>query len=252
MTRLHILIPGGTGGIGLALARRLVASGHVVGLFARDEGRLSEAVRELGPAAIAIPGNALDELDCQRAVETMIQQVGSLDGVAHAIGSIILRPLHLTKVEDLQSAFDVNVKSLFQVLKAALKPMMERKAGSIVAFGSVAGQIGLSNHEAIAAAKAGVAGLIRSAAITYAPYGIRANVVAPGLVDTPLASAITRSAPARAASEAMHPLGRIGTADEVASLAQWLLGADASWVTGQVFGIDGGMSAGAMPPRRPG
>ncbi len=252
MTRLHVLIPGGTGGIGLALARRLVSRGHAVGLFARDEAKLAAAVSELGSSAIAIPGDTREEADCQRAVSMMLETYETLDGVAHAIGSIVLRPLHLTRLEDLQAALDINVRTLFLVMKASLKPMMDRKSGSIVAFGSVAGQTGLSNHEAIAAAKAGVAGMVRSAAITYAPYGIRLNTIAPGLVDTPLAAPITRSGPARSASEAMHPLGRIGTPDEVASLAEWLLGPDSSWMTGQVLGHDGGMSAGAMPPRRPG
>ena len=108
---------------------------------------------------------------------------------------------------------------------------------------SAAARIGLANHEAIAAAKAGIIGLAQSASATYAAKNIRFNVVAPGLVDTPLAAGITRSPVMKKASEAMHPLGRIGQPDEIASVIEWLLSSDSSWVTGQVIGVDGGLSS---------
>jgi len=108
-------------------------------------------------------------------------------------------------------------------------------------MGSAAGRIGLPNHEAIAAAKAGVEGLVRSAAATYAPR-MTVNAVAPGLVDTPLAARITANPAARAASEKKHALGRLGHPEEIAGAIAWLLGPDAGWMTGETLAIDGGLS----------
>jgi NAD(P)-dependent dehydrogenase (short-subunit alcohol dehydrogenase family) len=113
--------------------------------------------------------------------------------------------------------------------------------GSIVLASTVAATIGLTNHEAIAAAKGAVNGLVLSAAATYAPRNIRVNAVAPGLVKTPLASRITSSEPALKASTAMHPLGRVGEPDDVAACVAWLLDPATTWVTGQIIGIDGGL-----------
>ena len=107
---------------------------------------------------------------------------------------------------------------------------------------SAAARIGLANHEAIAAAKAGVEGLARSAASTYAPRGVRINVVAPGLVRTPLSARLVGNDASVKASVAMHALGRIGEPDDVASLIEYLLDPSHRWVTGQVFGVDGGLS----------
>jgi NAD(P)-dependent dehydrogenase (short-subunit alcohol dehydrogenase family) len=120
---------------------------------------------------------------------------------------------------------------------------MRAEGGSIVLLASAAAEVGLVNHEAIAAAKAGVIGLGRAAAATYARQGIRVNVVAPGLVDTPLSASILSNELARQASVDMHPLGRIGTAEDVASAIDWLLSREASWVTGQVLGVDGGLAS---------
>ena len=106
---------------------------------------------------------------------------------------------------------------------------------------SSAARIGLPNHEAIAAAKGGVLGLVLSAAATYASRGLRVNAVAPGLVRTPLTSRITGSPAASEASRALHALGRLGEPDDVAAVIAWLLSAEAAWVTGQCYGVDGGL-----------
>ncbi len=119
---------------------------------------------------------------------------------------------------------------------------MMRSGGSIVLVSSAAARVGLANHEAIAAAKAGVIGLVLAAAASYAARGIRVNGVAPGLVRTPLTARLTGSDGALKESNAMHALGRVGEPEEVASALAWLLDPEQSWVTGQILGIDGGLA----------
>jgi NAD(P)-dependent dehydrogenase (short-subunit alcohol dehydrogenase family) len=119
---------------------------------------------------------------------------------------------------------------------------MKTDGGSVVLVSSAAARIGLANHEAIAAAKAGLIGLTLSAAATYARQRIRFNAVAPGLVRTPLTRGLVSSELAEKASVAMHPLGRLGEPDDVARAIAWLLDPDQGWITGQVLGVDGGLA----------
>jgi NAD(P)-dependent dehydrogenase (short-subunit alcohol dehydrogenase family) len=114
--------------------------------------------------------------------------------------------------------------------------------GSVLLFSSAAGRVGLANHEAIAAAKAGIIGLTLSAAATYAQRKLRVNCIAPGLVQTAMSEKITSNQSAAAFSRALHPLGRLGEPGDIAPLAALLLSDEGSWITGQVFGVDGGLA----------
>jgi NAD(P)-dependent dehydrogenase (short-subunit alcohol dehydrogenase family) len=121
--------------------------------------------------------------------------------------------------------------------------------GSILLFSSAAGRLGLANHDAIAAAKAGIIGLTLSASATYAARGLRVNCIAPGLVRTQLSEKITSNPSAEAFSTALHPLGRLGTPSDIAPLAALLLSEQGSWITGQVIGVDGGLATLKSPPK---
>lgn len=232
------LLLGGAGGIGAATARRLVASGARVFLAGRSEAPLAALGGELGAAWYTGDLTTFDAVDAAFAAATAA--LGSIAGVANLVGSIILKPAHLTREDEYHATIAQNLTSAFATVRSAARSMPD--GGSVVLFATAAARHGLANHEAIAAAKGGVIALARSAAATYASKGLRVNVVAPGLVRTPMASRITSNSAAEQASASMHALGRIGEPDDVAPAVAWLLGADSAWVTGQEIGVDGGLA----------
>jgi NAD(P)-dependent dehydrogenase (short-subunit alcohol dehydrogenase family) len=234
------VILGGSGGIGSAVARNLVARGAKVALAARGAERLDSLAAELGNASTGVV-DATDMSSVEEFVRSTASDNEGLDGIVNCVGSILLKAAHQTKEEEWRQTIAANLDSAFATVRAGAKAM-GRSGGSIVLMSSSAARVGLPSHEAIAAAKAGVIGLARSAAATYAGKGIRVNAVAPGLVDTPMSAGITSNEMMLKASTAMHPLGRIGSPEEVASVIAWLLSEESSWVTGQVIGIDGGLS----------
>lgn len=235
------LIFGGAGGIGAATARRLVASGAKVALAGRTEASLTALATELGDNAAWFVADATDAAQVDATVDAARARFGRLDGIAHCVGSIVLKPAHLTRPEEFEQVVRVNLMSAFHVVRAAGRTMPAAGGGAVVLVSSAAARIGLANHEAIAAAKAGIEGLARSASATYAAKGVRVNVVAPGLVRTPLAARITGSPAAEQASVALHPVGRLGEPDDVAVAIAFLLDPAAAWTTGQVVGVDGGL-----------
>lgn len=240
-----ILILGATGGIGSAVARKAAARGSNLVLAARDQSRLDALASEVGGSTISLDATRAD--DVHAAVQQTIDQHGSLTGVVNCVGSILLKPAHLTSEDEYRQTLALNLDSSFFVVKSAARAMM-KSGGSIVLSTSAVARTGLFNHEAIAAAKAGIVGLMQSAAATYAQRGVRVNCVAPGLVETPMSERLTANEAARKASESMHALGRIGQPEDVAEAIDWLVDPSrSSWVTGQVIGVDGGL--GTIRPR---
>ncbi len=234
-------ILGATGGIGSAVCRQLKASGAELALAARSRENLEALSGELGGAHF----DALDATDTaavEAFVKGTVDRYGAVDGIVNCVGSILLKAAHQTSDEEWRQTMAANLDTAFAAVKAGAKTMRQN-GGSIVLMATAAARVGLPSHEAIAAAKAGVIGLGQSAAASYAAKKIRVNVVAPGLVDTPLSANITGNPMMLKASEGMHPLGRIGQPEEVATVISWLLSEDAGWVTGQVIGIDGGLAS---------
>lgn len=244
----RVFISGIAGGVGEALATRLQSAGCHVGGAGRASPRL-DAFRDRHPGMPVQEADFTSSSEAMAAVERFAAEAGGLDGYVHAVGSIFLKPLHLTKDEEWEAVLATNLTSAFYGCRAALGPMRGQKSGSLVLFSSVAGRIGLGNHEAIAAAKGGIEAMVRALAATNASLGVRVNAIAPGLVDTPAAALMTSNPAMRQMSERMHPLGRIGTAAEVAALGEWLLSDEASWMTGQVVSLDGGMGTILPKPR---
>ena len=242
MTSPVHLIFGATGGIGSTLARQLAATGARLVLAARRADALEALCAELG--ATTVLTDATQPADVDRAVATAVQTFGRLDGAANCVGSLLLKPAHLTSPDELDDVLAVNLRSAFSLVRSATRAMMNNRepaGGSIVLVASAAARIGLANHEAIAAAKGGVISLTLSAAASYASKQVRVNCVAPGLVRTPLTARITGNAAAEQASVAMHALGRLGEPADVANAIEFLLNPANSWITGQTLGVDGGL-----------
>ena len=235
---VHVVL-GATGGIGSALSRRLAAGGAQLILAGRDEAKLSELAAPLNAVPCVLDATRFD--DVERCVSLAVETHGRVDGIANCVGSVLLKPAHLTSEEEFDETLALNLRSSFAVVRAGTQAMT-KTGGSIALVSSAAARVGLVNHEAIAAAKAGINGLVLSAAATYARYGIRVNSVAPGLVRTPQTERITSNEVSERASIAMHPAGRLGEPRDVASVIAWLLNPGNDWVTGQVLGIDGGLS----------
>ena len=233
-------ILGATGGIGSALSQRLAQDGARLVVAARNAPKLHALADAIGAQAQLLDATDADAV--QAGVNQALERFGRVDGIANCVGSLLLKPAHLTSDAEWAEVMAVNLGSAFATVKAGARAMTKH-GGSIVLVSSVAARYGLANHEAIAAAKAGVMGLVLSAAASYAPRGIRVNGVAPGMVRTPLTERLTSSEPTLKMSTAMHALGRIGEPSDVASAMAWLLAPEQSWVTGQVLSVDGGMSS---------
>jgi NAD(P)-dependent dehydrogenase (short-subunit alcohol dehydrogenase family) len=229
------------------VARRLLAGGARVALAGRAGDRLRALGEELGAPVVEL--DARQPAEVERAATEAAAALGPLSGLANCVGSLLLKPAHLTSDAEWAEVLATNLTSAFGTVRAGARAL-DSGGGSIVLVSSVAARFGLANHEAIAAAKGGVQGLVLSAAATYAPRGIRVNAVAPGLVRTPLTSGLFASEPLSKANAAAHPLGRVGEPGDVAAAICWLLSPAQSWVTGQVLGVDGGMGSARPPLRR--
>lgn len=240
----HTAILGATGSIGSCLAQRLVLQGNQVLLVGRDVAKLQDLATSLQQPWLVTDLQNSDSL--QTDLKQACEEHGPLDALVCCVGSILLKAAHLTSDEEFQDVIATNLFTAFATVRAGTR-LLRQRGGSIVLFASAAAEIGIPNHEAIAAAKGGVISLARSAAATYAPQNVRVNVISPGLTRTELTRRIWDNSTAATASLKMHALGRFGEPEQVASLAEWLIHPENNWTTGQVIGVDGGL--GHLLPR---
>ncbi|MEV6829128.1 glucose 1-dehydrogenase [Amycolatopsis sp. NPDC051102] len=231
------LVTGGTRGIGLATARALAEAGATVVLTGRDEARAKEAAASVGAS-----GLALDVTDA-KAVSSLVRGVakehGKLDIVVANAGIMEDALLGMIKEELVDTTLSTNVAGTLHTVQAAARAMMRKKSGAIVVLASIVGEYGSAGQTVYAASKAAVANIARSAAKELGRSGIRVNAVAPGVIETDLTAGLSEDAKEENAGKT--PLGRLGRPEEVANAIRFLVSDDASFITGQVLGIDGGL-----------
>ena len=244
------IITGAAGGIGWAAAQTFVREGARVMLVDRDERVLHALAGELGASAAYAAADVSSREDSERYVRATVERFGGLD-VMFANAGIEGRvaPIAELPVEELDRVLAVNVRGVFLALKYAIPELVKRGGGSIIVTSSVAGMLGSSNLSAYTTSKHAIVGLAKSAALELAPHNIRVNTIHPGPIDNRMMRGIEgQLAPGHGDAvkkgfEAQVPLGRYGTNQEIANLALFLAGQEASYCTGSMFVADGGFTA---------
>ncbi|MFM1913441.1 MAG: hypothetical protein RIR51_1284 [Bacteroidota bacterium] len=222
------LVVGGSHGIGASISKELKEKGYSVYSISRTA-----------------PDSNFDEYkEWDASTEDSVPLFGieNLDGIAYCPGTINLKPFNRFSPEDFLNDYKINVLGAVKVIQAYLPLLKKSGNSSIVLFSTVAVQTGMSFHASIAAAKGGIEGLTRSLAAEFASSKIRVNAIAPSLTNTPLAGNLVSSPEKLEASNKRHPLGRIGEPDDLGRMASFLLSPENSWITGQIIGLDGGMT----------
>jgi NAD(P)-dependent dehydrogenase (short-subunit alcohol dehydrogenase family) len=236
------LVTGATGGLGAAVAEAFAAAGARVALVARDPARLDSLRDRLGDAAVAVPADVSAASEAARAVDEAVAAFGGLDAVVNAAAiDTVWRPVGELPVEEWDRAIAVNLSGTFYVCRAALPHLVDR-GGAIVNLTSVAGLRAWEEDAAYNASKAGVELLTRTIAVEYGSRGVRANCLAPGVIDAGMTDVIS-DPEEREALVRRHPLARLGRAEEVAEAAVWLASDASSFTTGATLTVDGGFLA---------
>ncbi|MCS6794572.1 MAG: SDR family oxidoreductase [Raineya sp.] len=231
MEKKNYLIIGGSSGIGLAIVQNLVEQGHQVWVASRNK---SPELEKLNVQHTT--------WNVQEPVSTRFENLPELHGLAYCPGTINLKPFHRLTREDFLQDLQINVLGAIEALQATYKQLKNAQNSSVVLFSTVASTLGMNFHSSIATAKGALEGLAKSLAAEWASQNIRVNVIAPSLTDTPLASKLLSDDTKREAAAKRHPLGKFGNVQDIAQMACFLLSEKASWITGQIIGIDGGMS----------
>lgn len=229
MSNKNYIVAGGSSGIGLALTKLLAEQNEVYVL-----SRTGESLQSLTGVTHLPIDITQDDIPTDQLPDV-------IHGVVYCPGSISLKPFRSLKPDQFRQDFEINLIGAVKVIQAALKGMKKSEGAGVVLFSTVAVGQGMAFHASIAAAKGAVEGLTRSLAAELAPK-VRVNCVAPSLTNTPLAEKLLSTPEKMEASANRHPLKRVGSAEEMAAIAEFLLSEKGSWITGQILGVDGGLS----------
>ena len=239
LTGRTALVTGSTRGIGRAIAEVLAESGARVAVVGRDLGRAQEAASVISPEARGFACDVGDVASVTALVEAVEQEFGAIDILVNNAGLTRDNLLFRIKDDDWDAVIDANLRGAFVAIRAAARGMMKRRWGRIVNIASVVGVVGNKGQANYAASKAGLIGMTKSVAKELASRGILANVVAPGFVETDMTAAMTEDAKKTLFTQI--PLERLGTPRDIAGVVAFLASDHASYITGQVLVVDGGM-----------
>jgi len=245
LTGKTAIVTGGASGIGEGTASMLAERGAAVLILDQDAERapmVAKGIAAAGGRVDHMVGDVTDPAACNAAVRRACDNFGHLDILVNNAGGGTLGPTHELSLESWNWMLGINLTGTFLMSRAALKVMLVQGGGVIVNMGSVHGHVGFPNHAGYTAAKAGIVNLTRSLAVEYGTRNIRVNVVCPGVISTPLIAATLDDA-AMSKFVALHPMGRIGTVDEVARAICFLASDEASFITGSSLMVDGGYTA---------
>ena len=224
----NIVLIGGSKGIGLSITELL-----------QDDNNLFVASRTTGELDTSLVTHL--EFDVQKDDITSLNLPDQIDGLVFCPGSINLKPFKMLKPSDFEEDLNINFMSLVKAVHALLPKLKKSEQASLVFFSTVAVKVGMPFHTSVAAAKGAIEGFAKALAAEYAPT-FRVNVIAPSLTDTPLAAQLLNNDKKREKMNDRHPLKRVGATEDIAAIAKFLLTDQSAWITGQVFGVDGGMS----------
>ncbi|KAB7730196.1 SDR family oxidoreductase [Rudanella paleaurantiibacter] len=226
----NILIIGASSGIGHALALSLQNQGATLFTAGRRQPEGVQSTHMTWDVASTSAAEALNQLP------------DTLHGLVYAPGTINLKPFQRLDIQDYRNDLEVNVLGAVAAIQAAYPALKKSKSASVVLFSTVAAKLGMGLHSSVSVAKSAVEGLTKALAAEFSPFNIRVNAIAPSLTDTPLAGFLLNGDKREAANK-RHPLNRVGTAEDIAGMAAYLLSDGGSWITGQIIGVDGGMGS---------
>ncbi|HEY4678533.1 MAG TPA: SDR family oxidoreductase [Candidatus Angelobacter sp.] len=237
------IITGGGSGIGKAIAQAFVREGAKVVIAGRDSNKLEAAVTEIGGDCVAISADVSSANDVQKLVSAAIEKFKRIDILVNNAAVLLPGTAESISEEDFDQTFAINVRGLWLMSRAVLPHMRAANGGSIVNIASVLSLVGARNRVAYASSKGAVMAMTKAMALDHAAENIRVNCICPGIVATEMVAKFNADEAARRQREAMHPMGRFGQPEDVASPAVFLASDESGWTTGSVLTIDGGYNA---------
>lgn len=237
------IITGGGSGIGKAIARAFVREGAKVVIAGRDTKKLDRAALEIGADCLAVSADVSSTNDVQKLVSATMYRFKQINVLVNNAAVLLPGTAESISEEDFDQTFNINVRGLWLLSRAVLPHMRATGGGSIINIGSVLSLLGARNRVAYSASKGAVMAMTKAMALDHAAENIRVNCIAPGIVATEMVEKFNTDEAVRRQREAMHPMGRFGQPEEVASAAVFLASDESGWTTGSVITVDGGYSA---------